>query len=77
MRDVQVEVIKRSLAVFVLGWQQVKQPVGIRGSAAEDKRGLILDQRSFHIEPGGQQANPRRAGDVLFIPFAAADVDHG
>ena len=77
MTDIEVEIIEGSPAIMVLGRQILQEPVGIGRPAAEDKRGLVLDQRALYIQPARQQADTGRAGEVLFIAFAAVDVQHG
>ena len=53
MADIEVDVVKRSPAVFVLIGQLSQQPVGVGGPAAQDKGGLVLCQRSFNVKTAG------------------------
>src|ERR1700742_385431 len=74
MADHQVQVIEGGAAVLILRRQVGKQPVGVGGPSSQDEGGLIFYERDFDIQPAGQQYDHSRAGDLLFVPFAAVDI---
>src|SRR5258708_24413587 len=75
--DIEVEIIEGSRVIFVLRGQMGQQPVRIRSPASKNKGSFILYDRALDVETAGQQSDTGRAGDILFIPFPAVDIQHG
>ena len=56
--------------------EQAQDPVGIGGTSAQGKGGLVFYYRAFQMQAAGQKTQAQGAGKLLGIAFPRADIQH-
>ena len=74
---VDVAEVGRAAGILAVLREQLEEPVGIGRARAQDEGGPVGHDRALELEAAGQQADAHRAGDLLGVAFAGADVEDG